>query len=167
MWFTGLPCSGKTTLAKEFRVKLMAAGYNVVLVDGDDLRTGLCQGLGFVDGGREENLRRAAWTCEMFNRNKTVVLASFVSPTKELRDIVRGIVKNVKIVYAESYLNVCEKRDVKGMYAKARAGKIKNFTGVDAPYDIPAGESALAVDTQNKTVEESVQFLCGYFGVKI
>ena len=168
IWFTGLPCAGKTTLARAFKAKLMAAGYNVALVDGDDLRTGLCAGLGFVEGGREENLRRASWMCQQFNQNKTVVLASFVSPTKELRDIVRGIVKNLRIVYVDSNLEVCEKRDVKGMYAKARAGEIKNFTGIDAPYDIPGSdEGALVVDTSTKILEESVQFLCGYFGVKL
>lgn len=168
IWFTGLPCSGKTTLAKAFRSKLMADGYNVALVDGDEIRTGLCAGLGFADGGREENLRRAAWMCEMFNRNRTVVLASFVSPTKGLRDIVRGIVKNLRVVYVNCDVETCEERDVKGMYAKARAGEIRGFTGVDAPFEVPGeDENPLVLDTSRLTVAESVYELCRKFGVKM
>jgi len=166
VWFTGLPCSGKTTLAKAFKTKLLSKGYNVMLVDGDDLRTGLCEGLGFTDEGRKENLRRAAWMCETLNRGKTMVLASFVSPTVELRKVVRGIVKNMVMVHTACDPAICEKRDVKGMYAKARAGQMKGFTGVDAVYEVPVEEEkALDIDTGTQTLDESVQALMDKLGV--
>ena len=167
IWFTGLPCSGKTTLAKALKTKLVSKGYNVMLVDGDELRTGLCEGLGFTDEGRKENLRRAAWMCETLNRSKIVVLASFVSPTTELRKIVGGIVKNLVLVHAACDPEICEKRDVKGMYAKARQGIIKGFTGVDAAYEIPTeNENALSIDTGTQPVEESVKKLMDKIGAE-
>ena len=157
-WFTGMPCSGKTTLAKAFKDSLVAQGCDVVLVDGDDLRTGLCKGLGFSDDARKENLRRAAHVCEMLNRNRKVVVACFVSPTEESREIVGEIVKNMKLVYVKCSEEVCEKRDVKGMWAKARIGEIKDFTGVSAPYEEPKSPWCV-VETDAMDLESCVNRL--------
>lgn len=157
-WFTGLPCSGKTTLAKAFRDRLVAQGYEVVMVDGDDLRTGLCKGLGFSDDGRKENLRRAAHVCEMLNRSRKVVVACFVSPTEESREIVGEIVRNMRLVYVKCPEEVCEKRDVKGMWAKARKGEIPEFTGVSAPYEEPVKPWHVA-ETDKSGIDECVALL--------
>lgn len=168
VWFTGLPCSGKTTFAKACKDRLTEAGYNVVILDGDDVRKGLCQGLGFTEEEREENLRRVANVAELFNNNKTIVLASFVSPTVRLRTVVRSIISNLKLVYISCPVEECERRDTKGMYAKARAGEIKEFTGVSAPYEPPTEEEGLFLtfeSSHEKSINEYVDRLCACLGV--
>lgn len=154
-WFTGLPCSGKTAICNELKYKLADLGYNVITLDGDDVRTGLCSDLGFSPEDREENLRRISHLCDMNNKNNTIVLASFVSPTNALRAVPEELIDNVKIIHVSTPLEVCEERDVKGMYAKAREGIIPMFTGISAPFDTPenadftinaSGEVADAVD---------------------
>lgn len=166
IWFTGLPCSGKTTIAEAFKTRLQAKGYRAVVIDGDEVRKGLCEGLGFANGGREENLRRVGHVCQLFNDEKTIVLASFVSPTKELRNIPRSLIKNFRMVFVDCPLDVCEKRDTKGMYAKARAGEIKNFTGVDAPYEKPdLVERDMILRTGDNPLAVSLDDLCEHFKV--
>ena len=164
IWFTGIPCAGKTTIAKAFKPVLEEAGYNVVHLDGDVLRTGLCAGLGFSDEGRKENLRRVAHVSELLNKNNTVVLASYVSPTEEMRELIGSIVENLQIVHVNASSEVCAERDVKGMWAKAKAGEIKGFTGYDAPFDTPS-DPFLTLDTEEMTVEECVIKLKESFGI--
>jgi adenylylsulfate kinase len=139
VWLTGLPCSGKSTLADALAERMagMDKGYRVRRLDGDDVRKGLCEGLGFSDEGRRENLRRVAHVCKMFNDEGITVLASFVSPTEELREMIAKIIPNFHLVALECSVRQCAERDVKGMWAKAKAGEIKGFTGVDAPYEPP------------------------------
>jgi adenylylsulfate kinase len=119
------------------RMAGMDKGYRVRRLDGDDVRKGLCEGLGFSDEGRRENLRRVAHVCKMFNDEGITVLASFVSPTEELREMIAKIIPNFHLVALECSVRQCAERDVKGMWAKAKAGEIKGFTGVDAPYEPP------------------------------
>ncbi len=157
IWFTGLPCSGKTTLAEALRHRLtnFNKGYRIEILDGDDVRKRLNSDLGFSTDDRAENLRRVSEVSQLFNNKKITVLASFVSPTNTLRQIPLDLIKNLKTVYVKCPVEECEKRDVKGMYAEARAGKRKGFTGIDAPFEEPANPQ-LIVDTQNNTIEECV-----------
>jgi len=158
LWLTGLPCSGKTTLAKRLKEELDNRGYRTVHLDGDDVRGKLNKDLGFSDKDRYENLRRVAHIAQLFNKNGTFVIASFVSPTNNLRSMIGDIIENFKLVYLDCSLRECEKRDVKGMYKKAREGQIKEFTGISAPYEVPS-EGAITVDTENNDVEECVHAL--------
>lgn len=153
-WFTGLPCSGKTTICNALVSELSAQGYNVVTLDGDDVRKGLCSDLGFSPEDRAENIRRIAHLCEMHNNSNTIVLASFLSPTNEIQDMIRGIISNVEMIHVSTPLEVCEARDTKGMYAKARSGEIPLFTGVSAPYEIPEG--AFSIDASGD-VEKAIE----------
>lgn len=164
IWFTGKPCSGKTTLAQAFKPVLEAKGYSVVLLDGDVLRTGLCAGLGFSDEDRCENLRRVAHVAELMNNNYNIVLASYVSPTNAMRDMVRNIITNMQLVHVDCSSEECARRDVKGMWAKAKAGEIKGFTGYDAPFEVPA-EAQLTIETENFDLEKSIEILSKHFGV--
>jgi len=163
IWFTGMPCSGKTTLAEAFKPYLEEQGYSVVLLDGDILRTGLCSGLGFSDEDREENLRRVAHVAELLNSNYNIVLASYVSPTEKLRGVVKDIITNIKMVHVDASAEECATRDVKGMWAKAKAGEIKGFTGYDAPYNAPIAD--LVLKTTDKTVQENVEELKAFLGI--
>jgi adenylyl-sulfate kinase len=145
LWFTGLPCSGKTTIAKHMKDELESMGYDVVLLDGDDVRTGLCSDLGFSPDDRKENLRRISHLCNMYNSQNKIVLATFVSPTEEIRQIPKDIIDNLKLIYVSTPLEVCEERDTKGMYKKARTGEIPNFTGISAPFEVP-NETEIVID---------------------
>ncbi len=146
LWLTGLPCSGKTTLAKRLKEELDNRGYKAVCLDGDDVRGQLNSDLGFSAEHRRENLRRIAHVAKLFNRNGNFVIASFVSPTNEYRNMVKGVIGNFKLVYLKCPAGICEKRDVKGMYKKARRGEIKEFTGVSAPFEEPENAD-IVVDT--------------------
>jgi adenylyl-sulfate kinase len=160
-WFTGLPCSGKTTICDSLKYKLAELGYNVTTLDGDDVRTGLCKDLGFTPEDRSENLRRISHVCNMHNKNNTIVLASFVSPTEELRDIPKSIIDNIKIIHVNTPLEVCEERDTKGMYKLAREGTIPNFTGISAPFE-DAKDPALVIDASNE-VEKAIDIILDHF----
>jgi adenylyl-sulfate kinase len=163
IWFTGRPCCGKTTIAKAILPKLKEK-FKVVHLDGDVVRKGLCSDLGFSKEDRKENLRRIAHLCEIFNENNTIVLATFVSPTNADRELIKSIIKNCKMIYVNASLEECEKRDVKGMYAKARKGEIKSFTGLheDAPFERPI-EFELELNTEKESLEESVGKVLGLF----
>ena len=162
IWFTGLPCSGKTTLAEAFKPKLEAAKCHIFHLDGDVVRDGLCGDLTFSDNDRKENLRRIAHVADMFNTRKTTVLASFVSPSNEMRDQIRAIIPNFKLIHVKCTPEECAKRDVKGMWAKAKAGEIKGFTGFDAPFDDPM-DADLVLDTAAMSMEECLKQLIDYF----
>lgn len=157
IWLTGLPCSGKTTLAKELKKALDAKGFRTVHLDGDDIRKKINKNLDFSKEGRKENLRRVAYMAKSYNNNGSLVIASFVSPTNELRSMIKEIIGNIKLIYLECSLAVCEGRDTKGMYKKARRGEIKEFTGISAPFEVP--EADVVVDTENNNPETCVKII--------
>ncbi|MFH1996723.1 MAG: adenylyl-sulfate kinase [Candidatus Omnitrophota bacterium] len=156
LWLTGLPCAGKTTLAKRIKEELDNRGYNTTHLDGDDVRGKLNADLGFSKEDRKENLRRIAHVAKLFNQSGTFVIASFVSPSNELRDMVKETIGNFKLVFAQCSLEECETRDVKGMYKRARLGEIPEFTGVSAPFEDPV-DADIVVDTEHNGIEECVK----------
>lgn len=157
LWFTGLSGSGKSTIAKGVEEQLHRDGYFAVVLDGDNVRTGINNNLGFSDEDRKENIRRIAEVAKLFVANGVVVICSFVSPTVEIREQARNIIGDAdfKEVFINTPIEECERRDVKGLYAKARNGEIKDFTGISAPFEAPVSP-ALEVLTQSKTIEQSV-----------
>ncbi|NQU95133.1 MAG: adenylyl-sulfate kinase [Candidatus Omnitrophica bacterium] len=156
VWLTGLPCSGKTTLAKRLKEELDNRGYKAVHLDGDDVRGKLNKDLGFSVEDRKENLRRIAHVAKLFNENGNFVIASFVSPTNEYRRMIKETIGDFKLVYLKCSLETCEERDVKGMYKRARLGEIKEFTGVSAPFEEP-DSADIVVDTENQDPETCVK----------
>lgn len=155
IWFTGLPCCGKTTIADQIGDILKTKGFLIERLDGDLVRQNFSSDLGFSKKDRDENIRRAIFLADMLTRNNVVVLASFVSPYKKQRRKARKEIKHFVEVYVRCPVKICMKRDVKGMYRKALEGKIKHFTGVDDPYEEPENPE-LIVDTDIESVEESV-----------
>ena len=139
IWMTGLSGSGKTTLAIGLEKLLYENGHLVEVMDGDNARSGINRNLGFSEEDRKENIRRIAEISKLFVNCGIITINSFVSPTDDLRNMAKEIIgeKDFYLVYVNSPLEVCEKRDVKGLYAKARKGEIKNFTGISAPFDAP------------------------------
>ncbi len=164
LWLTGLPCSGKTTLAKRLKEELDNRGYNTTHLDGDDVRGALNEDLGFSPEDRKENLRRVAHVAKLFNQSGIFVIASFVSPTNEMRGMIKEIIGNFKLVYVKCDLNVCEERDTKDMYKRARLNEIPEFTGISAPFEEPNAD--IVVDTQNKNVEECVKEILNKLNVR-
>ena len=158
IWFTALPCSGKTTICKLLKKTLNSKGIKTMHLDGDAVRTGLCSDLGFSPADRKENLRRISHLCQIFNEEDIVVLASFVSPMQKMRDMVDCNVANLKMVYVNCSVEKCTQRDVKGMYKKAIEGVIPNFTGISAPYEPPTDPDC-TVFTEKETVEESIDII--------
>jgi len=155
IWFTGLPCSGKTTLVKQLKKELDRKGCRTVHLDGDVVRKGLNIDLGFSEEDRKENLRRVAHIAKLLNQQGNTVIASFVSPTNEMRSMVREIIGDMKLVYVKCSLKECEKRDREGMYKKARKGKIKDFTGISAPFEEPNAD--VVTDTENNSIDECIE----------
>lgn len=162
VWFTGLSGSGKSTLAIALERALSARGILCRILDGDNVRCGINAGLGFSEADRRENIRRVAEVCRLFVDTGVVVLACFVSPTRELRQMAAGIVGpgDFLEVYVSTPLAECERRDVKGLYAKARRGEIRDFTGISAPFEEPEAP-ALRLDTSGRSVDECVDRLLG------
>ena len=156
LWFTGLSGSGKTTLARAVEEILLERGLNVEVLDGDVVRTNLSKGLGFSKEDRDINIKRIGWVCHLLGRNGVAAIASAISPYREVRDANREMIGRFVEVYVKVSLEEAEKRDVKGLYAKARAGEIKGFTGIDDPYEEPLKPEVL-IDTDAETEEESVQ----------
>ena len=157
VWFTGLPCSGKTTVAERALKELAARGYDVELLDGDELRKHFSAGVGFSKEDRNNHLRRVAYLCHLLTRHGVIVLASFVSPYRENRDYGRQLIGDKFFeVYADCPVEVCIQRDVKGMYKKALAGEIKDFTGVQDPYEPPL-KPELVIKTNDETLDQSVE----------
>ena len=155
IWFNGLSGSGKTTLGNELVSFYEKQNKKVFLLDGDVLRDGLNSNLGFSIADRQENLRRAAEVAKILNQNGIIVIATFITPTNDMRDMIAEIIPNVKFIHLCTSLETCEKRDVKGLYAKARAGQIKEFTGIDSPFE-PMPNAWLNVDTGVETIEETI-----------
>ena len=160
IWMTGLSGSGKSTIAAEAERKLFEAGRFVRVLDGDNVREGLNKNLGFSLADREENTRRVAEVAKLFAETGAITLCSFVSPTREMRAMVAEIVgtDDFKEVFVNTPLELCERRDVKGLYAKARAGEIKNFTGIDSPYEAPEAPF-LELKTAELTIEQAADQL--------
>jgi len=154
VWFTGLPCSGKTTIADRVAEALKKKGYKVERLDGDTVRKGLTSDLGFSKKDRDENIKRITFVAKLLTRNDVIVLATFVSPYRERRRLSREEIGSFIEVYTKCSLEECMKRDVKGMYKKALAGEIKDFTGVNDPYEEPEYPE-LILDTDKESVEES------------
>jgi adenylylsulfate kinase len=139
LWFTGLSGSGKSTLAHEVENQLFEMGCSTIVLDGDNIRFGLNKNLGFSPEDRKENIRRIGEVSKLFIEGGAIAMTAFISPYREDRDIARALVPAGRFfeIYVEADLDVCEKRDPKGLYKKARAGEIKGFTGIDAPYEAP------------------------------
>jgi adenylyl-sulfate kinase len=161
VWFTGLPCSGKTTIADKLAPILRDRGKRVERLDGDIVRKGLTRDLGFSKEDRDMNIERVTFVAKLLTRNNVIVLATFVSPYIERRKQTREEIGEYVEVYVKASLEECIKRDVKGMYKKALAGEIKNFTGVDDPYEAPSNPEIL-VDTDIESVDESVEKVLRY-----
>jgi adenylylsulfate kinase len=163
LWFTGLSGAGKSTLANAVNSALFEQGLACYVLDGDNIRHGLCKDLGFSDADREENIRRIGEVAKLFVDAGVVALTAFVSPFKADRDKVRALVEPGDFIeiHCAADLTVCEERDTKGLYAKARAGEIKEFTGISSPYEAPEAPELL-VDTGSQTLEESVAQVLAY-----
>lgn len=157
IWFTGLSGSGKSTIAIALEERLSREGILCRILDGDNIRTGINRGLGFSEEDRRENIRRIAEVCKLFTDTGIVTLAAFVSPTNELRELAREIIGDEDFieVYVSTPLEECERRDVKGLYAKARRGEIKDFTGITSPFEVPV-KPTLTIDTTNRDIESCV-----------
>lgn len=158
IWFTGLSGSGKSTVALGVERELHAHGILCRILDGDNIRAGINSNLGFSAEDRRENIRRIAEIGKLFVDTGIVTIAAFVSPTEEYRSLARDIIgaKDFKEVYVSTPLKECERRDVKGLYARARRGEVKDFTGISAPFEAPASPT-LTIDTSVLPLEESVR----------
>jgi len=162
IWMTGLSGSGKTTIAKYLERYLHENGYLTQLLDGDNIRSGINNNLGFSDEDRKENIRRIAEVSKLFLNCGVITINCFVSPTKAIREMAKSIIGEDDFieVFIDTPLEVCEARDVKGLYKKARAGEIKDFTGISAPFEAP--EDALRIETANLSIEESAKKIIDY-----
>ncbi len=159
-WFTGLSGSGKSTLAIALERQLFDLDYQVVLLDGDNIRTGINNNLGFSLEDRTENIRRIAEVAKLFLANGIITLVSFISPTREMRKMAGEIIgaEHFAEVFIDTPLEICEQRDVKGLYKKARAGDIPDFTGIHSPYESPE-HPAIHIQTENQSIEASLHQL--------
>ncbi len=155
VWFTGLSGAGKTTITQAVAQELRIRGYRIEILDGDVIRENLTKGLGFSKADRDENIRRIGFVAQLLARNGVIVLVSAISPYREVRDEVRQRIGDFVEVYVSAPLEVCEQRDVKGLYKRARAGEIKSFTGIDDPYEPPLNPE-VECKTHEETLEESV-----------
>lgn len=168
IWLTGLSGSGKSTIANRVEVELHALGVKTYLLDGDNIRRGINKDLEFDPKCRAENIRRVAEVANLFIDAGVVVVASFISPYRVNRKKVEDVVNssNFVEVFINTSLSECERRDVKGLYKKARAGEIKNMTGISAPYEAPKNP-AIEIKTEEKTIEESVKKILDYITPKL
>ena len=157
LWFTGLSGSGKSTLAHVLEEKLFKKGCKTFVLDGDNVRHGLNSNLDFSDNDRKENIRRIGEVAKLMLESGLIVMTAFISPFREDRAAVRNLISNSDFIeiYCKASLKTCEKRDVKGLYKRARAGEIKNYTGIDSPYEAPENPE-LIIDTDKETLDESV-----------
>lgn len=154
IWFTGLPSSGKSTIARILERKFRQWGIKSELLDGDVVRTNLSKGLGFSREDRDTNIKRIGFVAHLLTRNDVIAIASAISPYREVRDYNRKLIGNFVEVYVKCSIDECEKRDVKGLFKKARAGEIKGFTGVDDPYEEPLHPEVLC-ETEKESPEGS------------
>ena len=158
LWFTGLVCSGKSVLADALADDLKKRGMKVERLDGDIVRKSLTRDLGFSDEDRRTNIERVTFVAKLLTRNGVAVLASFISPFNDIREYSRKEIGTYILVYVKCPIEVCEQRDVKGMYAKARVGEIKQFTGIDSPFEEP-DKADIIVDTSKQTIEECKEII--------
>ena len=163
LWFTGLSGSGKSTLAHALEEKLFQKGHRTFVLDGDNVRHGLNSNLDFSEKGRTENIRRISEVSKLMLESGLIVMTAFISPFNKDRDEARQLISNDDFIeiYCKASLETCETRDVKGLYKKARAGEITNYTGIDSPYDVPEN-SELTIDTDNQSLEESVSTILSF-----
>jgi adenylylsulfate kinase len=155
IWLTGLSGAGKSTISQALEKELKSFDLKVEVLDGDIVRQNLTKGLGFSKEDRDENIRRVGFVAHLLTRNEVIVLVSAISPYQEIRDEVRNKIGNFVEVYVNAPLEICEQRDVKGLYKRARAGEIKNFTGIDDPYEPPLSPE-VECKTDLESLEESV-----------
>ena len=167
LWFTGLSGSGKSTVAVALERELHRRGRLCRILDGDNIRTGINANLGFSEADRKENIRRIAEVSKLFVDTGIITIAAFISPTEEMRQMAEEIIgrNDFKEIYISTPLEECERRDVKGLYAKARLGEIKNFTGISSPFEAPVAP-ALSLDTSRLTLQESVAALLKLLGME-
>lgn len=160
LWLTGLSGSGKSTIAEALEKKLFEAGYFPQVLDGDNIRSGINSNLGFSVEDRQENIRRIAEIAKLYLHSGVVTINSFISPTRAIRQLAKDTIGAADFIeiYINTPLEICESRDVKGLYKKARKGEIKGFTGIDSPYEAPL-QPALEIQTENQTIEQSVEQL--------
>ncbi|MFN8578768.1 MAG: adenylyl-sulfate kinase [Candidatus Sericytochromatia bacterium] len=163
LWFTGLSGSGKSTLSTNLEIKLFNNNIKTYILDGDNIRKGLNKDLGFSDSERTENIRRIGEVSKLFVDAGLVTLVAFISPFQSDRNIVRKLVKDGEFIeiFVNCSLEHCEKRDIKGLYKKARSGELKQFTGIDSPYEIPSNPE-LVINTESKNIEECVNEIYEY-----
>ncbi len=163
LWLTGLSGSGKSTIAQHLERKLHNEGFFAQVLDGDNIRSGINNNLSFSPADRAENIRRIAEIAKLYLNSGLITINSFISPTKTIRAKAATIIGGADFIeiFIDTPIEVCEARDVKGLYKKARKGEIKGFTGIDAPYEAPE-TPALDVNTANKSIEESVKEIFEY-----
>lgn len=163
VWFTGLSGAGKSTLAGAVEEKLNAAGIHTYLLDGDNIRHGLNKNVDFSEAGRRENIRRIGEVAKLFADAGIVTLTAFISPFRDDRNMVRALLNQNDFieVYVNCPLEICEQRDPKGLYKKARAGEISDFTGISSPYEPPLNPE-IEVNTREQSIEESVSYITSY-----
>jgi adenylyl-sulfate kinase len=161
LWFTGLSGAGKSTLSKAIAEILRGRGHNVEILDGDEVRENLSKGLGFSREDRDTNIRRIGYVCHLLSRNGVVAISAAISPYRSIRDENRKRIGSFVEVFAKCPLDALVGRDVKGLYKKAIAGEIKNFTGVSDPYEEPLSPE-IVVETDKETVDDSVKKIVGY-----
>lgn len=160
VWMVGLSGSGKSTIAKALESELYSLGFLTQLLDGDNLRTGINNNLGFSESDRLENIRRAAEVSKLFLNCGIITICSFISPTEEIRKMAKSIIGEEHFfeVYINAPIEICEQRDVKGLYKKARAGEIKSFTGIDSPFEAPINPS-IELKTDIISLEKCTEYL--------
>jgi len=163
LWFTGLSGSGKSTLAHALEEKLFQKGCRTFVLDGDNVRYGLNSNLDFSEAGRTENIRRISEVSKLMLESGLIVMTAFISPINKDRSEARKLISSNDFIeiYCKASLETCETRDVKGLYKRARAGEIKNYTGIDSPYEAPENPE-LTIDTDNQSLEESVSTILSF-----
>ena len=167
LWFTGLSGSGKSTMSHALEERLFNKGCRTFVLDGDNVRHGLNSHLSFSDKDRKENIRRIGEVSKLMMEAGFIIMTAFISPFREDRIAVRNLIPNGDFIeiYCKASLETCEARDVKGLYKRARAGEIKNYTGIDSPYEVPENAD-LIIDTEQETIEDSVSIIISFLKKK-
>jgi len=167
LWFTGLSGSGKSTMSHALEERLFNKGCRTFVLDGDNVRHGLNSNLGFSHKDRTENIRRIGEVSKLMMEAGFIIMTAFISPYREDRIAVRNLIPNGDFIeiYCKASLETCEARDVKGLYKRARAGEIKNYTGIDSPYEVPENAD-LIIDTNQETIEDSVSIIVSFLKKK-
>ena len=167
LWFTGLSGSGKSTMSHALEERLFNKGCRTFVLDGDNVRHGLNSNLGFSNKDRKENIRRIGEVSKLMMEAGFIIMTAFISPFREDRIEVRNLISNGDFIeiYCKASLETCEARDVKGLYKRARAGEIKNYTGINSPYEVPENAD-LIIDTEQETIEDSVSIIISFLKKK-